>query len=280
MAASFPGEGGRAAAVPAALGLVLAWAGAVHGHEPAGVDPFDARAAVRISQAAIGRAVGDVRLTDSQGRAVRLTELRGKPLIVSFVFTACTDTCPLVTRALAEAVGVARDVLGGGAFGVVTIGFDSRNDTPERMRLFARQQGADGIAEWRFLSADADAIEALKRDLGFISFPSPRGFDHLTQTTVLDPEGRVRGQIYGDAFDPPELVEPLRRLALGAAMPVLGVDDVIRRVRLFCTRYDPVAGRYRLDYSLFMEIAIGGLLLLGVGVFLAREWRRHAAPRA
>jgi protein SCO1/2 len=50
---------------------------------------FDEKAALKESQAAIGREAGDYTLRDSEGRTVRLAELRGKPLVVHFVYTGC-----------------------------------------------------------------------------------------------------------------------------------------------------------------------------------------------
>jgi protein SCO1/2 len=46
------------------------------------------------------------------------------------------------------------------------------------------------------------------------------------------------------------------------------------RVKLFCTVYDPNTGRYRFDYSLFVQIAIGALVVLGVFAYLIVEIRR------
>ena len=77
-------------------------------------------------------------------------------------------------RALDEAARAARAVLGQDSFGIVTIGFDTVNDTPEAMASFARSQGIDASG-WRFLSATPETIAVLSDELGFIFFPSPRG---------------------------------------------------------------------------------------------------------
>ena len=64
---------------------------------------FDEKAALKESQAAIGRALGEHRFTDSEGRPVRLADLRGKPLVVNFVYTGCFQACPVATAFLASA---------------------------------------------------------------------------------------------------------------------------------------------------------------------------------
>jgi protein SCO1 len=236
-------------------------------------DPFDRREALAISQAAIGTTVADHTFTDRAGATVSLRDFRGKPIVISLIFTSCYHTCPAITQGLKRAVGVARAALGRDRFTVLTIGFDTAADTPERMRLYAQEQGID-VDGWRSLSTDGTTIEALARDLGFIYFASPRGFDHLAQITIVDADGRVYRQIYGQDFEPPAVVEPLRELALGVTYNRSGVSNLLERVRLFCTVYDPASGRYRFDNSIIVA-AVSGILSLGaVAIFLIRQLRR------
>jgi protein SCO1/2 len=122
-------------------------------------------------------------------------------------------------------------------------------------------------------------VDRLASELGFLFYASPRGFDHLSQTTIVDPEGRVYGQIYGASFNPQQLVEPLKDLVFGRDRSSGGWAGLVGQVRLFCTFYDPASGRYRFDYSVFLTTILGGLSLAGVAVVLARavlQWRRLA----
>jgi len=235
---------------------------------------LDEAAALRISQAAVGRTLSDHTFRDSGRRAVRLGDLRGKPLVVNFVYTSCYHTCPLVVQTLARAVAMAQDALDADSFNVVTIGFDARADTPSRMRAYAQEQGID-LPNWRFLSADAATIDALAAEIGFVYYPSPRGFDHLAQTTVVDPAGVIYRQIYGSEFGPQALVEPLKRMALGQTGSLASLAGIVNRVRLFCTVYDPKRDRYRFDYSIFVGATIGAASLAVIGFILFRAWRRR-----
>jgi protein SCO1/2 len=236
---------------------------------------YDADAALAISQAAVGTQLENLALTSRDGRTVRLAELRGKPLIISMIFTSCYHVCPAITRHIATAVENAREVLGQDSFAVATIGFDTANDSPEAMRAFARAQSIEE-PEWYFLSTDADTMQLLVENIGFVYFPSPRGFDHINQVTVVDQEGIIYQQVYGAAFELPWLVEPLKDLVFGrprsAGHFVAGLAD---RIRLFCTVYDPTTGRYRFDYSLFVQIAVGASVVLGVIAWLLVEARRR-----
>jgi len=235
---------------------------------------LDEKAALRVSQAAVGRMLSDHAFRDTGHKAVRLADFRGKPLVVNFVYTACYHTCPLVVQTLARAVEVAQDALGADSFNVVTIGFDARADTPSRMRAYAKDQGID-LPNWRFLSADAATIDALAAEIGFFYYSSPRGFDHLAQTTVVDPAGVIYRQIYGSDFGPQALVEPLKRMAYGQAGSGTSVASIVTRIRLFCTVYDPSRGRYRFDYSIVVGGTIGGVSLAAIGFVLFRAWRRQ-----
>lgn len=235
---------------------------------------LDRESVLRASEAAVGREVpGEYRFTATDGRPVTLASLRGSPLVVSLVYTSCYHTCPMVTEYLGEVVAMARKVLGERSFRVVTIGFDAVNDNPVRMQQFARERGIDD-PDWQFLSGDASTVKDLTRDLGFSFVPSAKGFDHLTQATVLDREGRVYRQVYGDRFSPPALVEPLKELVFSTPPRSGLITSLGNEVKLFCTVFDPSTGRYRFDYSIFVEIFAAVTCLVAVAAMIVRSWRQ------
>jgi len=238
-----------------------------------GLPAFDAKIALQASQAAIGRKLPDLAFTDQQGKLRRLAEFRGRPLIISPVYTSCFGVCPTTTTWLKQIVETARVVLGPGSFSVLTIGFDTANDTPERMREFAAARGPFP-PDWVFGSADEVTMRTLVAALGFTYAPTSRGFDHMIQATIADGEGVVYRQVYGQEFEPPQLVEPLKRLALGQRAREDTLEAMIAGVRLFCTVFDPKSGRYRFDWSIVLSAIIGVMCFTGVAMFLWRSWRR------
>jgi protein SCO1/2 len=233
---------------------------------------------MQVSQEALGRTVGSHAFVGARGEIVGLDDFRGKPLIISLIYTACDHVCPLITQSLAQAVEAADGAFGGGAFHVVTIGFDVRNDTPDRMSAYAKSQGVSH-SHWRFLSGDKRTVESLSADIGFVFYESPRGFDHLMQTTIVDPEGRVYRQIYGENFRAPMLVEPLKQLIFGRRVDLLAPVTWLDRIRLLCTVYDPLSDKYRFSYAIFIGLAIGVASLGGVAAFLVRSWWRMRTRR-
>ncbi|MGE5128569.1 MAG: SCO family protein [Sphingomonadaceae bacterium] len=239
---------------------------------------LDFPSAMKQSQAAIGRVVDDYAFTSADGRRVRMSDFRGKPLVESFVYTGCSQICPATTRFLATAVKEANRALGTDAFNVATIGFNLPFDNPAAMRQFARQQGVDD-PRWTFLSPDAGSVEALTRAFGFVYAPSPGGFDHIAQVTIVDANGRIARQIYGDTFDPQLLVGAVREVTTGAPGALQDLSGLLDRVRVLCSVYDPATGRYRLDYSLFIEIFAGLTVLGAIGYYLGGEWRRQRRAR-
>jgi len=234
---------------------------------------YDPDAALQISQGAVGKRIGDYQFVDRLNRNVSLSDFAGKPVVISMIFTSCHHVCPMTTKHLDQATRAAREVLGDESFEILTIGFDTAHDSPVAMGAFAREQGikADG---WRFLSGSQETIESLSSDLGFIFFPTPRGFDHINQTTIIDRDGKVYNQVYGVTFELPWLVEPLKQLVFNRPTSAgHAVASLVDRVRLFCTVYNPASGRYEIDNSLFIQIAIGFMIVLSVAVYLWRGFR-------
>jgi len=244
------------------------------GSQPVAPQPpeaYDTDRALQHSQAVLGKPLRDYELLDSNGNPIHLRDFSGKPLLVSLVYTSCYHTCPVTTRRLAKAVADAREVLGEDSFRVVTIGFDTAHDSPQSMASFARSQAIDS-SNWGFLSGSPESMAKLVADLGFIYFSSPRGFDHIVQLTIVDRSSKIYRQVYGEVFELPSLVEPLKDLVFNrsqsAADPLTGLTD---RIKLFCTVYDPGTGRYKFDYSLFFQIGIGLMIVVSISVYLVRE---------
>jgi len=238
---------------------------------------LDEKAALKESQAAIGREVGDYRFRDSEGREVRLLQLRGKPLVVSFVYTGCFQVCPAATQFLAQAVSEAERTLGPGSFRVATIGFNLPFDTPQAMKDFRRKFGL-ASPHWLFLTPEADTLARLTADFGFRYEATPAGFDHLLQASIVDAGGRIYRQVYGEAFEIPQFVGPLLALAQNKPVPQGNLEALWEQVKLLCTVYDASAGRYRLNYAVFVQIFVGTTVMLGGILVVGLGWRRRRRP--
>ena len=234
---------------------------------------FDYDAALKSSQAALDNQVRELEFKSASGKRVKFSDFRGKPLVLSMIFTSCYQVCPMTTRYLAEVIEKARDALGSESFSVALVGFDSRFDTPDAMRFFAEKQKV-GDSGWHLLSADQAGVEALAQDIGFEFYPSSNGFDHLIQVSIIDADGKVYRQVYGQVFETPLLVDPLIDLVLDRPQPAESLlTELGKKVRLFCTTYDPVRDGYYFDYSLFLGILIGAIIIALTAYVMIKETR-------
>ncbi|HMN20436.1 MAG TPA: SCO family protein [Ottowia sp.] len=282
--------GWRALLCGAAFALLAAgaWAhggSAVAPRSPGEVPRLDEARAVELANAALGRTVPDIEMRDRRDRPVRLSAYRGKPLLVSFIYTGCFEACPTQTRTLYESVKGLDVMLGESQFNVVSIGFNQPFDSPTAMRAFAAQHRI-AYRNWEFLSPPADQVEALMAAFGFSTVATPAGFDHVLGVTVVDAEGRIHSQVLGDIVRADRLGVPLRRLLLyDQPLPTLGkLENLVERVRILCTVYDEETGLYRYDYKLVLVIVSGVLFFLStliyLGLELRNQWRRKRRSRA
>ncbi len=260
----------RLARLAAALALACAVPAAFPATFPApALEREDALAA---SRAAVGRAPANYAFTASDGTRLDLASFRGRPLVVSFVYTGCFQVCPANTQFLKFAAEQAAVAVGRERFALATIGFNLPFDTPEAMRDYARRYGVEQ-PNWRFLTPEPAQLEALLADFGFTRAATPAGFDHVLQATLLDAEGRIVKQVYGESFALDALVEPLKALAAGTPPPADPLDAALERLRVLCTVYDPVTGAYRPDYALIAEMLGGLAVLVATAIFLRQDGR-------
>lgn len=234
---------------------------------------FDENEALKISQGAIGNQLGDYTFTDRSGRKIRLSDYRGKPLVISMIYTYCPIICATTTRNLST-LKLSQDALGADSFGVLTVGFDAENDTPEAMDAFAKRMEVN-LPNWEFVSADAETIKKLSNDLGFVFVPGEDGgFNHTTQTTFVDAQGRVYQHVYGDEFEKKTLLQPLKNMIYNIQTAEKGITGLSNRVRLFCTVYNSKTGKYEVNYNYFIGIGAGTLLSLLIAWWIVHEFRR------
>jgi protein SCO1/2 len=142
-------------------------------------------------------------LTSQDGKPIALADLRGKVVAVTFIFTLCSATCPVLTPMMS----LVQDRLGPDfdtnvAFVSVTI--DPERDTPETLKLYAQMYGAD-VPGWHFLTGEASTIQDLTRRYGvFASKTTDGDIEHSFLTSIVDRHGIIRVQYLGVRFDPEE----------------------------------------------------------------------------
>jgi len=155
-------------------------------------------------------------LTTQDERRLSLSELRGKVVVLTFVYTSCADTCPLLTAKLVSLQPrLGADFARRAFFVAVTV--DPERDTPARLKGYGAAHGArlDG---WAFLTGTPAEIREVARRYGVFYKKAARGeVDHTFLTSVIDARGQLRVQYMGVRFDPTELLTDVRSLLAEAA---------------------------------------------------------------
>jgi protein SCO1/2 len=142
-------------------------------------------------------------LTSQDNAQVALADLRGKVVAVTFIYTFCVDTCPVLTPMMS----FIQDQLGadfGAKIAFVSITVDPERDTPKVLKEYAQAFGAN-LAGWSFLTGPSDAIRDVTRRYGVFASKSTDGnVDHTFLTSIVDRRGILRVQYLGTRFDPDE----------------------------------------------------------------------------
>ena len=105
----------------------------------------------------------DVTLTTQDGQSVRFYDLLDDQLsIINFIYTSCTNVCPLTTANFLQL----KQLAGDRNFQMISISIDPKRDNPARLRSFIQTQGAVS-PRWTFLTGSSRAITPLLGGFGF-----------------------------------------------------------------------------------------------------------------
>lgn len=183
------------------LFAALACASDIHGATPS-------------SRLAVIRPAPDFALTTQHEQTLRLSDLKGKVVLVGFIFTTCNGTCPATTHRMAQVQEalVKHGLTKGDRVRLVSISLDPTRDTPEVLRRYMQLYDADP-ASWTFLTGDRERVEKVLVAWGMWARPLPGGqLDHPSRVFLVDARGRVR-EIYNlDYLRPAWVVEDIELL--------------------------------------------------------------------
>jgi protein SCO1/2 len=194
------------ARIAIALFLVAAFAlGAVVLVAGSGDDENVASAGTSFEGAVMPKGVRapDFSLRNQDGKTVSMRALRGQPVLVSFLYTTCDDTCP----AQAQTMRGALDDLGKD-IPALAIAVDPPRDTPERARAFLLKARASGRID--FVLGSRAQLSPLWK--GFFIRPQSVNQEHQARFTLIDKKGFQRVGFPGDEATPEALAHDLRLL--------------------------------------------------------------------
>lgn len=154
----------------------------------------------------------DFELVDQNGAKLRLADLRGKLVLLDFIFTSCPGPCPILTSAhVTLQRSLPPELRARTRF--VSISLDPVRDNPMALRAYAQERGAD-LTGWSFLTGDPEAVARVVKDYGVGTLRRPDGqLDHLVATFLIDAEGRIARRFIGLEHEPEELRRELESLS-------------------------------------------------------------------
>ena len=145
----------------------------------------------------------DFRLKDQDGDTVTMRQLRGRPAVVTFLYTTCEDTCPIQAQTIRGAL----DQLGHD-LPALAIAVDPPRDTPQRAKAFLSEQHALGRID--FVLGSRSELEPLWD--GFFIRPQSITEEHQARITLVDAKGYQRVGFPGSEATPERLAHDLRIL--------------------------------------------------------------------
>jgi protein SCO1/2 len=162
---------------------------------------------------AVGDAIPDFALTDQTGKTVRLSQMRGSPVAVTFLYTRCpiATACPLTATKFAKLDSLLKEK----GFGkILTITVDPEHDTPKVLADYAARLGADPV-RWKFLTGDPKAVAEVATSFGVLYYPDAGQVVHGQAAAVVDSSGRLATIYYGQTWDPEHLLRDLEKARKG-----------------------------------------------------------------
>jgi protein SCO1 len=139
-------------------------------------------------------------LVDSSGKLFDLASVRGRAVVVSFVYTTCNGACPATTLSLSRIQKALQQAkLWGTSVEFVSISLDPERDTRDVLNRYAHLFNAD-LANWHFLTGSRSDVQTVIAAWGMWAKIGPAGvLDHPSRIFLLDPHGHQR-EIYNLEF--------------------------------------------------------------------------------
>lgn len=215
-----------------------------------------------------GDTIPAIPLIDQSGHAFSIAQLRGDAVVLSFIYTRCTDPqmCPLVSskfERMQQLIGTARVRL-------LEITLDPRFDTPRVLRAYGQAYKAQPN-RWTLATGAPAAIDELAARIGIATrWTRPGTLVHTEAAILIDAEGRIVETIDGNAWTPDQLLARAREAAGG------GAPSPLIRATLWLTAAIESCGGSRGALSAWEMLAI---LVLAIGTIFAVLFRAFRGAR-
>lgn len=163
-------------------------------------DPSSPSVAKKAPRRQVHLPIEDFSLTDQTGKPFRFRALRGKVVVLSFIYTTCPDVCPLITSSMRLVQKNLRKTERDSAF-FLSITIDPEVDSAQVLRAYAKRYKVD-FSNWSFLTGDMEALVPIWKSFGVKVERKARGLvDHTSLTALIDGKGIMRFAYHGTSPD-------------------------------------------------------------------------------
>lgn len=164
----------------------------------------------------VGDVVPDYPFVNEAGKAIKLSDFKGKAVGLTFIFTRCPfpTFCPKMTSNFEKAAAELAKAGGPTNWHLLSISFDPEYDTPEKLREHASRFKRDA-SKWSFVTSEKIEIQALTEQLGLMFANRNGTIDHNLRTAIIGPDGKLRANYVGNEWDVNEFIAEMKKAAAG-----------------------------------------------------------------
>ncbi len=156
----------------------------------------------------IGQPVPDFAMTTQTGETLHLSDMRGKVVVLTFIYTRCPlpNFCPLMDKKFAGLASLlAASPARAEGTRLLSVSFDPEHDTPDVLAQHAKTQGAEPPL-WTFAVAAHDELRKVASSLGLFYGPGKNEIMHNLSTAVIAPDGTLARLERGRDWEPRDLL--------------------------------------------------------------------------
>jgi protein SCO1 len=149
---------------------------------------------------------------DQRGDPVNFASLKGKWLLVDFIYTRCPGPCEMMTNRLTHVADHLKTDMGKNVE-FVSISLDPEHDGPEQLRDWAKAQDALRPG-WLFLTGSLENLEQVMAPFKVKRRVESNGeIDHVIEVFLVGPDGREQRQYSPYEAEPKAIADDVMSLA-------------------------------------------------------------------
>jgi protein SCO1/2 len=185
----------------------------------------DASSTSKLRIPEVGEQAPDFRFVDQDGKPVRLRQFRGRPVLLTFIYTRCPlpDYCIRMSGNFTQVAGELKRSDPGvyRQLQLLSISIDPDYDKPAVLKRYGRSYASEvdpNFVHWKFVSGTETETRRAAEFFGLTYVPEGGQIVHSLRTVLLAPDGRIAAQFPGNDWRPAEVESELRKLTKAAAI--------------------------------------------------------------